>query len=263
MPQTSNQGVSIRYELAGSGFPLLLYPGLLVAGDSWREAGYVDPLVTMGFQCILLDQRGHGHSDKPRDVANHRMECYVGDALAVLDDCGIRRAAFWGFSDGARVGLACAARHPDRLVALIASGRIYPTDSAEAEDRRESAHSLRETGEAALLLSPEEFEQEEGIPLPGWVQPAILATDPEMCALEEEGWIDWAPWQLLPTITTPSLILVGEREDPDRTMERAASIMPDARCVVLPALGHNGAWLQSGMALPHATAFLKEIVGTQ
>ena len=66
-----------------------------------------------------LDRRGSGSSrlvhPRPLDVAFH-----VDDLLAYLDARGIDRASAVGVSFGGALGLELAARHPDRVAAVVA-----------------------------------------------------------------------------------------------------------------------------------------------
>jgi pimeloyl-ACP methyl ester carboxylesterase len=60
-------------------------------------------------------------------------------------------------------------------------------------------------------------------------------------------------------ITTPTLIIHGELEDPDGGAARAAAEMADARVVALPALGHIGAWPEAPDAsVSHVLTFLRD-----
>lgn len=252
---TSPDGTRIFYEVEGDGFPIVLHTG--AGGDllMWRGAGYTTGL--RGYRLILMDHRGHGRSDKPRDVELHRMERYVADVIAVLDATGIDRAAFWGYSDGTRVGYALATAHPDRVTALICQGGMDAADATgqrkEAKQRQALARRVRKQGMPRLDA---EIEEVEGITLPDWLRQNFLDTDPEMFALELEGWMPWStPWPLLPQITMPALLLAGEGED-DGNVARAAEALPDARYAIFPGLGHVGAFLRSDLALPHARAFL-------
>src|SRR5579864_8404252 len=129
MPFVSNHGVRVHYEVSGSGPSVVLHTG--GAGDlrMWREAGYASGLG--GCQCILLDHRGRGLSDRPGGLKAHRPERYVNDVVAVLDALDVPRAAFWGYSFGRRVGFELAHRHPDRVGALILSGGMEASDPAE------------------------------------------------------------------------------------------------------------------------------------
>jgi pimeloyl-ACP methyl ester carboxylesterase len=222
----------------------------------WKQGGYVEGLD--GFRRILIDHRGHGRSDKPKGVENHLMERYVADVLAVLDTLGIERAAFWGYSAGSWVGYALAAAYPERIATLIASGAIGARDYAEPEARRgaeKTADLSREHGPGHLIKG---LEEAEGIAFPQWFWRQMTDTDREMFALEVLGAAEWqGPWSLLPAIEAPVLMLVGELEDSDGNNSRAASILPNARCVTFAGLGHVGAYVRSDLALAHAVPFLQ------
>jgi pimeloyl-ACP methyl ester carboxylesterase len=255
---TSPDGTRVYYEVEGDGFPIVLHTG--AGGDllMWRAAGYTAGLGS--HRLILMDHRGHGRSDRPRDVEAHRMERYVADVNAVLDAAGVVRAAFWGYSDGARVGYALAAARPDRVAALIAQGGMDAADAKqqrkEAGQRQALARRVRKLGMPRLN---DEIEDAEHIKLPDWLRQNFLDTDPEMFALELEGWLPWdTPWPLLPTITAPTLLVAGKGEE-DGNVARAAGILPDARYAIIPGLGHVGAFLRCDLVLPHARAFLSAL----
>jgi len=60
------------------------------------------------------------------------MKCMVGDVVAILDDLGIDKAIFWGYSMGGSVGLATGKYAPERFSALIIGGNgLSEKDSAE------------------------------------------------------------------------------------------------------------------------------------
>ena len=92
---TSADGVRLKYEVEGTGPPLVLQLG--AGGDSglWRAAGYLD-LLSKSYRCILFDHRGHGESDRPRGIEAHHIDRYVGDVVALLDHLKIGTSAFLG-----------------------------------------------------------------------------------------------------------------------------------------------------------------------
>jgi pimeloyl-ACP methyl ester carboxylesterase len=64
----------------------------------WSHAGYLERLADM--KRILVDHRGRGLSDRTRNPQSHSTDNYVSDVVKVLDELGIERTAFWGYSDG-------------------------------------------------------------------------------------------------------------------------------------------------------------------
>ncbi|TDD34198.1 alpha/beta fold hydrolase [Nonomuraea terrae] len=69
---------------------------------------------------IAIDPLGLGASDAPRTPAAYTLERRAASVVAVLDDLGLDRAAFWGYSLGALTGYAVAACAPERLTRLVA-----------------------------------------------------------------------------------------------------------------------------------------------
>jgi pimeloyl-ACP methyl ester carboxylesterase len=217
----------------------------------WERAGYLEALP--GHRHLLFDHRGHGQSDQPRDLEAHRLNEYVEDVVAVLDELGIDRAPFVGYSGGARIGYALAARHPARVEALVGIGGVaHPSDSHAW--RSEMAHQVRHTGFRAWL---EDMSASESDPGPPWLMDNLAATPTEMFALQVEAWAD-EPTECacFPMISAPTLIICGERENPDGAAELAIRALPNGTCRVLPGLGHLQAFWRTDLTAPLIAEFL-------
>ena len=72
------------------------------------------------FRLVRYDQRGNGLSDW--NVADFSLEACVGDLEAVIDAVGLERFALLGVSQGSRVAVAYAIRHPERVSHLVLYG---------------------------------------------------------------------------------------------------------------------------------------------
>jgi pimeloyl-ACP methyl ester carboxylesterase len=180
------------------------------------------------------------------------MDRYVGDVLALLEHLCLERTAFFGYSDGARVGYSFGAAHLGRLTCLVALGA--PGGKAGNREGQVMAQKYRRLGMAGLVT---QIEATEGIRLPGWLKAQFLETDVEMFTLSREAWADWeGPWALAPRIRAPVLILAGELEDPDRHAAGLAAEIPRGRSAILPGLGHVGAFLRPDLVLECARPFL-------
>ena len=68
MPIAKSHGLNISYEVEGDGQAIVLAHGLSMSIADWKDHGYGESL-SREFNVILVDSRGHGHSDKPRDPA--------------------------------------------------------------------------------------------------------------------------------------------------------------------------------------------------
>lgn len=252
MPTIIREGVQLHYSDSGEHGPALLFhTGTGGDGTMWELAGYTDFLT--GWRHLLVDHRGHGRSGRPAGLQAHRMEEYVADALAVLDACGVRRAAMLGYSDGARLLYALAARHPERVAAVVGIGGVPHPNGPDAP-RAEWAAEVRRVGVRAWI---ERTAAEESEPPPPWLVDNLVATPTEMFALELEGW-STAPSECeeFPLIQAPTLIVCGELENADGAAEAAVAALPDGSAVVLPGFGHLQAFWHAEVTGPVIRDFL-------
>jgi pimeloyl-ACP methyl ester carboxylesterase len=132
MPYANNRGIRIHYEVEGQGPPLVLQHGLSGYLDRWREFGQVEGLKN-DYQLVLVDARGHGDSDKPHHTEAYQLELMVGDVVAVLDDLGISKAHYFGYSMGGRIGLGIAKHAHERFHSLILGGASPYRNEAEVQ----------------------------------------------------------------------------------------------------------------------------------
>jgi pimeloyl-ACP methyl ester carboxylesterase len=77
-----------------------------------------------GYQAILYDARGHGHSTAAPAPGDYGYERLTLDLEAVLDTLGLERAVLAGASMGAHTALRFALRKPERVAGL---GLITPS----------------------------------------------------------------------------------------------------------------------------------------
>jgi pimeloyl-ACP methyl ester carboxylesterase len=113
--------VRIHYEAEGEGPPLVLHHGMSDSLLSWREYGYAKPL-KKDHQLVLIDGCGHGDSDRAHDPDAYTLPLRVGDVVAMLDELGIGKAHYLGYSLGGWIGLELAKYAPERLQSLIIGG---------------------------------------------------------------------------------------------------------------------------------------------
>jgi pimeloyl-ACP methyl ester carboxylesterase len=112
------EGRRLAFEAYGRGDRLLvLLHGLLM--DARLNRGVARALAARGQRVVLLDLLGHGQSDKPQHAAEHRIDVYAEQVVALLDHLGAERAVVGGVSLGANVSLYLASRHPERVQGLV------------------------------------------------------------------------------------------------------------------------------------------------
>lgn len=251
MPIADNKGIRIHYEVEGNGPPLVLQHWSLATLESWRDAGYVSALGD-DHRLVLLDARGHGGSDKPHDPEAYTLECRVSDIVGVLDDLGIAQAHFLGYSMGGWIGFGAAQYAPQRFWSLIIGGQ-HPY-AQEMDGLRQIILQGIDRGVQAFLdalfeagfgpLSPAQEERIRRYDLE-----ALLAVAGDRDGLES----------VLPTMTMPCLLYVGEEDAVLPLAKRAAERMPNVTLVTLPGLDHGGVIERVDLVAPHIKRFLASI----
>ena len=123
MPIFTNGDVSIHYEEAGSGFPLLLTPGggLNSLVSNWPNQVFnAMEEFKDDFRCITMDQRNAigGESSGPVPV-DDPWGAFAADQLALMDHLGINQFSFMGYCIGGPFALKLMERAPQRVVAGV------------------------------------------------------------------------------------------------------------------------------------------------
>jgi pimeloyl-ACP methyl ester carboxylesterase len=114
MPFAQSGSLRVYYESVGRGPAVLLILGQGMSLESgWRTI----ERLSSDFRVLAFDNRDMGRSDRsPLPYAVTQM---AGDAGAVLDAAGERRAHVYGISLGGMVAQEFALRHRDRVGALV------------------------------------------------------------------------------------------------------------------------------------------------
>jgi len=116
-------GTRLAYATLGAGPPIVKVANWLSHLElDWQGPVWPSWLDLLGRgRCLVrYDARGNGLSDwNPPAVT---FEHFVSDLATVFDAAGVERAPVVGLSQGAAVATAYAARHPERVSALILVG---------------------------------------------------------------------------------------------------------------------------------------------
>jgi pimeloyl-ACP methyl ester carboxylesterase len=90
---------------------------------TWREFPK-ELSASLGLDSVVYDRQGYGRSQamgpEPRGLDYMHREADVLTAL--LEQLGIEQAILFGHSDGGTIALLAAARHPQRIAAVITEG---------------------------------------------------------------------------------------------------------------------------------------------
>jgi pimeloyl-ACP methyl ester carboxylesterase len=114
--------VRIRYEEAGSGFPLLVIPGGGLNSTISHLANPFNPLEEFKgeYRCIASDLRNAngGQSSGPLEI-DRPWDAYTDDHLGLMDHLGIEKFLVIGFCIGGPFIWNLLRRAPDRIVAAV------------------------------------------------------------------------------------------------------------------------------------------------
>ena len=123
-----SDGVSLAYrdlspEGADLGEPILLIHGFASSHRiNWVDPRWATTLTRAGRRTILIDNRGHGESDKLYDPNAYATPLMARDAANLLEHLGIARADVMGYSMGARIAAFLARERPACVRSLILGG---------------------------------------------------------------------------------------------------------------------------------------------
>jgi pimeloyl-ACP methyl ester carboxylesterase len=231
MPKIDRDGISIHYELHGSGPPLLLTHGYSSTSAMWR--GQIAAL-SKRHTLVLWDMRGPRQSGYPDDPAAYSEALTVGDMAALLDAVGASEAIVGGLSLGGYMSLAFYRAHPERVSALL----IIDTGPGFKKD------DAREVWNKRALDTADRFQREglDVLKSASRERSTVSHRDALGLARAARGMLtqrDARVIESLPEIKVPSLVVVGADDTPFlAASDYMAAKIPGARKVVIPAAGH-------------------------
>jgi pimeloyl-ACP methyl ester carboxylesterase/DNA-binding CsgD family transcriptional regulator len=248
----SADGTRIAFSTNGNGPPLVQAPTWLThleldwESRVWRS--WMNKL-SDGHTLVRHDLRGCGLSD--RDVADTSLASWVADLEAVVDALALDRFPLFGLCQGGAIAAAYAARHPERVSALVLFGSYVQGALAHAT----GAFDVREVEALATLIetgwarpSPAFREVFASLLMPQASPDAVRAlgemerhsTTPEMA---RRLWLAFHGIDIedvAARLTVPTLVLHCRHDAmvPFAEGRRLATLIPGARFVALEGCNH-------------------------
>lgn len=236
MPTFISDGVTLAYDdIAPPGPPertvILIHGYTSNRKEGWRRTGWYAALERRGMRMVALDQRGHGESGKLYDPEAYARDRMGGDVLALMDHLGIGRCDLFGFSMGVRTALEVALQAPQRVSNLILGGvggrMLEPRDPAAFGVPMAQA-MLAEDVQAipnAMMRNFRRFADIQG------EDTRALAA----CSQAPSAPFDT---EAMGRLSTPVLVVAGERDEGAGDPEDLARMFPQGRGVVIPGCDH-------------------------
>ncbi len=217
-------------------------PVLLLLHSLGSSAAVWEPilpaLVAAGFRVVRPDMRGHGQT--PALPGPYTIDALARDALAVLEQLGIRGASVVGLSIGGLIAQQLAFLAPDRVdaLALIDTALSIPP----ADLWRERAAAVRAGGMAAIVDSVVARWLTASAPAHAreTLRAMVLATDPEGYASCGEAIGAADLHEQSAGLRVPTLVLVGA-EDPATPVvsaEKLRDAIAGARLEIIDGASH-------------------------
>jgi 3-oxoadipate enol-lactonase len=234
-------GISINYQIDGSeGAPWLIFSNSLATNlsawdDQGRELGRT-------FRVLRYDQRGHGATDAP--PGRYSFETLIADAIALMDELGIKNAHFAGLSMGGATALGFAQQHPERLDKVIVCDSPCQSTPVSAQQWEERIAIAAKQGMEALVEPT----------VTRWFPPEVIKANPPYLdriramirGTPAAGFIgcaaalarhDYA--SAAGTVGRPVLFLAGEKDGvTPAAMRKLNAALPGSKYVELAGAGH-------------------------
>lgn len=235
----SRDGTRIAFQTAGDGPHILIVHGSVSNGSDWEE---VATRLSRRFTVHIMTRRGVGRSsDGPRYALEHEYD----DIVAVLNATAAQRLVGHSFGAICALGAALIVERLDRLVLYEPPLNIHTpvvTDDALSKihwaDRRGDVAAVVEIGLRRCVRMPTaDVDAMKGTPV--WSE---LVRDGRRWARELQAIHDLPSGAgRYATITTPTLLVVGEETQPHHrdAAEALATVLPHAEIVELPEVGHD------------------------
>ncbi len=240
MPRVQSHGVSIYYEVHGSGSAVVFAHGMGGNAMSWWQQV---PHFARRYRVISFDHRGFARSPCP--APEFLPGRFADDLLAILDREGIGRAALVCQSMGGWTGMSLARSAPQRVSALVLCSTPGGVDTPGIREARGriAAGLAREGGAVRgnLALAPDYPEREPEKALlydqinalnPGVPPDALTRLGGPESLIQPEELAGW---------TTPTLVLACQHDQlfPPQAIREVAASIPGAELHDFAGVGHS------------------------
>ena len=254
------QGARIFYESSGRGDPIIV-----VHGGPGMDHSYLLPgmrRLARSNRVIFYDQRGGGRTEGEVSRATVSFDTFLGDISALADSLRLGRFTLMGHSWGGLIALRYAARHPDRLRALVLMNSVEPGRRyiVQSSDLLAKKRTTEDSIEYARILKSDALKRREASAVNALLRVTFrtLFTDRALAqqlvidldqrtvsnmgpvasmVMTSAGTFDF--WTEAASIRVPTLILQGADDAmPLEMVRELARTIPGSRLSIIEGAGH-------------------------
>lgn len=253
MPFVENNGLKIHYVVEGKGPSIVMIHASMGSYAEWHSGDYINKLKN-DYKLVLVDLRGHGESDKPKDIQSYSSKEFTSDIIAVLDDLNITKAHCWGYSMGGTIAFFLSRDYQERFHSFIIGGVSPQGFTDESLELFNHVRKLLKIGADGLL----QHLKERGDVITPENEKGIRAMDFDVINAwsNSEDLYDRVD-EHLPELDIPFLFYAGEQDDwnPYPHLVEISKKMKKAKTILYPNAGHDVHY-RKGVVLPAVLDFL-------
>lgn len=261
---TTTDGEQLAFQIHGHAArtPIVTVHGLVSSIHHWQ---FFTPHFAGERQVLSWEYRGHGGHPVPRDARGVTVEQFAEDAIEVWRASALPPSVVVGLSFGVQVGLEMWRHRSESVRALVlicgTAGRPLQHVPGFNQIRSATAGLVRALSRPELagpLLSflksrlgtriAREIAYLSGGAHRKACPPSVLeglfghvaSLDPHLMGAIMAGYLEHDAWDVLPTITVPTLIIAGDKDQltPVATAERMQELVRGSELVVFPGHSH-------------------------
>jgi pimeloyl-ACP methyl ester carboxylesterase len=220
---TSFDGVNLAVHEMGEGRALVLIHGYFSDADTnWIKFGHAARLADAGYRVIMPDLRGHGHSDKPHDLAYYTPDVLADDQFALIAHLGLTDFDIGGYSLGGRTVVRMLALGCVPGKAIISGMGLQGT----LDTKRREKHFRN------ILTNLGKHERGS----PEFMAEAFLKTaggDPLAMLGILDTFVD-TPMDVLAGLKTQIAVICGDDDQDNGSATQLADVLPHGRLINIP-----------------------------
>ncbi len=239
MAYFEHEGCSLHYEVYGQGEPLVLLHGLGSSCEDWESQV---PELARHYRVILMDIRGHGRADKPRE--RYSIAGFSADLLALLEHLQPGPVHLVGLSMGGMIGFQFAVDHPQWLRSLCIVNSAPEVKVRSRADwlwwfKRWSLARLLSTEAVGKGLAAKLFPKPEHAHLRRTMALRWARNDKRAYLSSFDAIVGWGVQERLGQIRCPTLVISADQDyTPVALKERYVELIPQARLAVIADSRH-------------------------